>query len=496
MAQHAGDGTPARRIDPPGPKGLPLVRNLLMLMRSPAKLIEEAARRYGDVVLLSRSPLKVFLLNHPDYVRDLLVTHSRSFIQGRVHRAMKLMLGEGLLTSEGDFHLSQRRLIQPVFHRKRIARYGDTMVRVVVAHVADWQEDALVDVGEEMTELTLKAVVKVLFNSEVSTEVRAVGDAMTVASKYLVSRGRNPLGRLLHCLPLPSRRRFERARKVLDGLIYHLIEERESGGIDGEDLLYMLLQARNDDDTRMSRQQVRDEAITLVAAGHETMANALTWTWYLLARHPEVEAALHREVDAVLDARLPTVEDLPRLPYTEQVFREALRLYPPIWCTTKTAIKPVEIGGYRIPEGSLVLISQLLIHRDARWFQDPLAFRPERWTPEFKASLPHHAYFPFGAGNRQCIGESFARVEGVLVIAAIAREWTLRLADAQPVEPDTLITLRPRRVMRMRLHRRMRRPIPTTIGGLIPSAGSSVSAQGDNIKRRCLEMGRPVSWNA
>jgi cytochrome P450 len=365
---------------------------------------------------------------------------------------MKFLLGEGLITSDGELHLRQRRLIQPEFHKRRIAAYSETMTRFSEAHIADWRDGAALDMSEEMTELTLKIVAKTLFNSETPSEVDRIRDAITIANEYLVMRGLNPLGKLLHRLPLPSTRRFHRAAAALDSMIYRLIEERQASGADSGDLLSMLIMLRDEESgAGMSHRQVRDEAITFFAAGHETTANALIWTWYLLSQHPDMEAKLHAELDSALNGRTPSMDDLPNLVYTEQVLTESMRLYTPVWGTSRIAINDVEIGGYPIQKGSLVFVSQYVTHRDPRWYSDPLEFRPERWTPEFKASLPRYAYFPFGGGPRQCIGEPFAWMEGVLLLATIAKSWTMRLDQDYSLELDPLITLRPRYGMPMRV---------------------------------------------
>lgn len=447
--------TDSKQRLPPGPKGLPIIGNLPTLISSPARLVATAAQGYGDVVLLLKWPFKVYLLNHPDYIREVLVTHNQDFIQGRVHQSMKLALGEGLITSEGEFHLRQRRLIQPAFHRQRVASYGEVIADFAGRLTQPWQDGAVVDIGKEMRELTLRIILKLLFNSEYADQVQEVGDAMTTINEYLVARGRNPLGKTLHKLPLPSKRRFARAMEVLDRLIFGYIRDHEGNSNTG-DLLAMLMAAQDteEDGSRMSYQQVRDEAITLFTAGHETTSIALTWAWYLLSQHPEVAEKLYQELKSVLNGRMPTIDHLPNLTYTEQVLTESMRLYPPAWCTTRKAINDVQIGGYLIPKGGLVFVSQCVMHRDPRWFSDYDAFRPERWTPEFKASLPRYAYFPFGGGPRQCIGEPFAWMEGILILATIWQQWRLELAPGDPVETSALITLRPRYPIRMLAHRR------------------------------------------
>lgn len=440
---------------PPGPRGLPVIGNLPALVSSPARLVTRAARGYGDVILLLRWPFKAYLVNHPEYIRDVFVTHSRDFIQGRVHRSMRLALGDGLITSEGGLHRRQRRLVQPAFHRQRIASYSAVIADFAGQLSQRWQDGSVMDIGQEMRELTLRIIMKILFNSEYPGQLQEISDAMTTVNEYLVARGRNPLGMTLHKLPLPFNRRFARAMEVLDRMVYGYIQDHQSNP-DAGDVLSMLMAARDgeNDPAGMSHKQLRDETITLFTAGHETTSMALTWAWYLLSQHPEVADRLLQELQTVLDGRTPQSSDLPALKYTEQVLTESMRLYPPAWCTTRKAINDVRVGGYPIPRGALVFVSQYATHRDPRWFPDPDVFRPERWTPEFKAWLPRYAYFPFGGGPRQCIGEPFAWMEGVLILAGIWQRWRLELAPGDPVEPSALITLRPKRPIKMLAHRR------------------------------------------
>ena len=415
-----------------------------------------SARDYGDISLLSRWPFKTYLLNHPDFVKELLVTYHRDVRQGRIHRSMKLGLGEGLITSEGDFHLRQRRLMQPMFHKERIASHAQIMVDYALRHTARWQESALVNIYDEMMELTLRIVVKSLFNAEVPAQVAEIGEAMNVMRQYMVSRGRTPMGRILHKLPLSSTRRFQRQKAIVDRLIYGYMDERKHSDADA-DLLSMLLNARDPETggATMARSQVRDEAVTLAAAGHETTAVALTWTFSLLSEHPEVETKLHSELDTVLGDRPPIMSDLANLPYTERIVTESIRLYPPIWATARTVVNEISIGGYVIPKGAVAFVSPFILQRDPRWFPNPLAFQPERWTSQFKASLPRYAYFPFGAGPRLCIGEPFAWMETTLVLAAIAQRWKLRTVPGYSEDLIGSISLRPKHGIPMTLHRRV-----------------------------------------
>ncbi|HZB44448.1 MAG TPA: cytochrome P450, partial [Pyrinomonadaceae bacterium] len=406
------------------------------------------ARQYGDVAQFRIGPQKAFLLSHPDHVRDVLVTHHERFHKGRALQRSKRLLGEGLLTSEGAHHRRQRRIAQPAFHRQRVASYGAVMVEYAARAAERWREGRTLDISEEMMRLTLAIAGKTLFDADVEQhDADEVGAALTEVMElfgYLML----PYSELLEKLPfpLPPVVRFQRARKRLDAVIYRIIDERRRSGGDRGDLLSMLLLAEDEEDAgaRMSNEQVRDEVMTLFLAGHETTANLLAWTWYLLSQHPEVEARLHAELDAVLTGgRLPTVEDIPALRYTEMVVAETMRLYPPAWTVGRLAIADHEAGGYLIPKGSLVLLSQYVVHRDPRFFPDPERFDPERFTPEAKEARPPFAYFPFGGGVRRCIGEGFAWMEATLVVATLARRWRMRLAPGHTVRPAPRITLRP-----------------------------------------------------
>ncbi|MDQ2856785.1 MAG: cytochrome P450, partial [Acidobacteriota bacterium] len=320
---------------------------------------------------------------------------------------------------------------------------------------ARWQDGATMDISEEMMRLTLAIVGKTLFDADVESDAPEVGEAMSVVMD-LFNTITIPFFELLQKLPLPQLRRFDTARAKLDYIIYRMIEERRSSGKDCGDLLSMLLLAQDDegDGGRMTDAQLRDELMTIFLAGHETTANALTWTWYLLSQNPEVESRLHAELDEVLSDRLPTVEDAGRLPYTEMVLTESMRLYPPAWALGRMALNDFEIGGYRIPKRSLVLMSQYVMHRDSRYFPDPDRFDPTRWTTEARETRPQFSYFPFGGGSRRCIGEGFAWMEGILLLATLAQRWQLRLAPDQIIALRPVITLRPKHGMRMTARRR------------------------------------------
>ncbi len=431
---------------PPGPrKSLIPGRQMFSFRRDPLGFLARLAREYGDVAYFRLGPQQVFFLNHPDYIKDVLVTHHESFHKGRALQRSKRLLGEGLLTSEGAQHRRQRRLAQPAFHRQRINDYGRVMVEYAARASERWTAGETLDISREMMRLTLAIVGKTLFDADVEAEAEGVGKALTEVMQmfgYLML----PYTELLEKLPLPHTRRFMRARDSLDAVIYRIINERRASGTDHGDLLSMLMFAEDEEggSGRMSNEQVRDEAMTLFLAGHETTANLMAWTWYLLGGHPEVERKLHEELDTVLESgRLPTTEDLARLRYTEMVVAEVMRLYPPAWGLGRLSVREHNVGGYQIPKGALVLVSQFVMHRDARYFPDPERFDPERWTPEAKEARPQFSYFPFGGGVRRCIGEGFAWMEGILLVATLASRWRMRLAAGHRVTTAPLITLRP-----------------------------------------------------
>jgi len=441
-----GGSAPAvlRLPDPPGPRrGLPFAA-INAFRRDPLAFLERTHRRYGDVSHWRFGPRRVYLLAHPERVREVLVTQHRNFIKSKALQRAKVVLGEGLLTSEGEFHLRQRRLAQPAFHRERIAALGEQMVGFASEMAGEWRGGVEMDLPREMNRLTLAIAGKTLFGADVQAEADEIGESLTHALEAF-KRLTNPLAPILDRLPLPTTRRVHRARARLDQTIYRLIAQRRASGEDRGDLLSMLLAARDDegDGGGMTDLQLRDEALTLFLAGHETTANALAWTWHLLATDRQVEEKLHAELGAVLAGRAPTADDLPRLPYTRAVLAESMRLYPPAWTIGREPLEEFEAGGYRIRAGSIVLASPWIVHHDPRWWADAERFDPDRWSPEREAQLPRFAYFPFGGGPRKCIGEGFAWTEEILVLATLAQRWTLRHAPGATVGRQPLITLRP-----------------------------------------------------
>jgi cytochrome P450 len=465
---------------------------------SPILLFEHLLRTYGNIAHYRFMGTPIVFINDPDYIREILITQASSFVKERTVRRMKILLGEGLITSDDPIHIRQRRIVAPAFHRQRIASYGDQIVTSAAAHRDQWQPDQTIDISAAMMSLSLEIVAHTLFDTEVTDDICRINDEVnTIMDLYNFLVAFPRMESFLH-LPIPGILKFRRSKARLDGVVNRLIAEHKVAGEDKGDLLSMLLTSRDEqaDDTGqhtgMSDEQVRDEVLTIFLAGYETVANALTWTWYLLSQNREVEAKLHAELDAVLGhsselssqpddnirayevssrpeasrsgagaegpasppqthPRLPTLADYPNLRYTEQVFAESMRLYPPAWAMGRMSTKPVTLGPYRIPAGAHFFFSQYVMSRTPEHFPDPLRFDPDRFTPENKAARPKFTYFPFGGGSRQCIGESFAWMEGVLSIATIAQRWRMTYVSPTPPIPQAKITLRPRGPLLMRL---------------------------------------------
>ena len=418
------------------------------------------------MVPIRYGPQLVLLLHHPDLIEEVLVTRQRDFAKGRFYRILGPLLGEGLLTSEGDAWRRNRRLAQPAFHRARVAAYGQTMVDATERLLEGWRPGAVRDVHADMMRLTLNIVVKTLLDADVEGEAAAVGEALPEALRELDGLMNGPAFLLPQALPTPGKRRLARAVRRLDAVVYRIIAERRAGPGDRGDLLSMLLQAHGEPgepdrpgeagsppgrDAPADR-QLRDEVMTIMLAGHETTALALTWTWYLLSQHPEAFEPLLEELRRELGGRPPQVSDLPRLPYTEQVLTEAMRLYPPIPVIGRQAIAACELGGYPVPAGTPVSCPLWSVHRDPRFYEAPDDFRPQRWAQGLASRLPRFAYFPFAGGPRGCIGSSFAMMEATLVLATIARRFQPRLVPGHPVVPVSSLTLRPASGLPMTLH--------------------------------------------
>jgi cytochrome P450 len=449
---------------PPG-----MQRNLLWFALSkfrpvnPIFLFQHLAETYGDIAHYKIGHHHIVFLNHPDYIREVLVVQNDNFIKERTVQRSKMLLGEGMITAEGAEHRAQRQTAQPAFHRQRIGEYGRIMVEEA-AHIRDsWRDGEQRDIARDMMHLTLKVVARTLFATDLRQEVYELAAAINrIMGLYNFLIMLPAAEWLVHFRP-PGLAAFVRARKRIDAVVYRMIDAHRRGGVDRGSLLDLMLATSpaNDEVSRQSShdqsprdQSLRDQVITIFLAGYETVANALSWTWYLLSQNPDSEAKMHRELETVLNGRLPTVEDVPRLRYTESVLAESLRLYPPAWAMGRYARNDFELGEFYLPARTTVLISQFITHRDARYFPDPERFDPERFSVEGKARRAKFTYFPFGAGVRQCIGESFAWMEGVLVLATLAQKWKLGLVPGHRVEPQPLITLRPKYGMLMNLEAR------------------------------------------
>lgn len=438
----------------PGPTSWLPGGNFLAFRRNPLTFFTKTARTYGDVARFSFGSQPAYLVSHPDFIEDILVTSAKKFMKGVALQRAKKLLGEGLLTSEAHLHLRQRRTIQPLFHRQQVHRFAEAMVR----HALRWRETladgATIDVTGEMAGLTLSIVGETLFSTNVQRDADEVREALTDAVQSF-AYAMLPRIELFERLPMGPFVKVRKARARLDRIIHRVIAERRSGrsavapgasADHADDLISMLLAARDPENPSapgMSDQQIRDEAMTIFLAGYETTANTMAWTWHLLGISPHVEDKLHDEIRRVIGNRAPTVADVPKLEYTRSVIAESMRVYPPAWTMGRRAIVPHQIGGYEIEKDALVLTSQWVVHHDPRWWPDPLAFRPERWLPE--AKRPRFAYFPFGGGSRLCIGESFAWTEAILLLATIAQRWTF--TPVTPPTPEPRITLRPRDLM-------------------------------------------------
>lgn len=441
---------------PPGPKGYWLSGHLPLYRKGPLDFLTRCAREHGDVVGLRFAHRRIALINHPDLIEQVLVTQNAHFRKHFALRLNPLLLGQGLLTSEGDFWLRQRRLVQPAFNRSRLADYAPAMVDATVRLIAEWRSGQERDVHMEMRRLSLAIAAKTLFDADArDADAEEITRALEVSSANFMDRFQRSVP-LPNWLPTPGNLKLKRAVRSLDAILYRFIRQRRELSIqslhaaqEGRDLLSLLLNARDVDDGRgMNDKQVRDEAMTLFLAGHETTALALSWTWYLLARNSEAEEALVRECRAVLGqdgsaCRLPVFDDVARLRFTEAVVLEAMRLYPPAYILGREALTDVTLGGYRFPRGTTVFMSQWVVQRDARFFDQPEEFRPERWLDESIKKMPKFAYFPFGGGPRLCVGGTFAMMEMVLILATLAPRFRFTLTPGAVVAPAAAFTLHP-----------------------------------------------------
>jgi cytochrome P450 len=436
-------------LRPPGPKPNFLIGNMPLATREPLEVFSRWAREYGDIFYYRAGWIHVYFLNHPDFIEYVLVRNPENFRKDRVIQNSRWFLGKGLLTNEGEPWKRQRRLSQPAFHKERIASYAETMIDSAERMLANWHSGDRLDAHQEMMRITLRIVVRALFAAE-ADQTERISRSLNVIMQNL-SGVRMILPPLLRHLPLPGMMELRRAVNQLDSVVLDIIRQRRWKKQDSGDLLSMLLASREEDGCAMDDTQLRDEVMTFLLAGHETTALALTWSWYLLSNHAEAEQRLHEEVDRVLAGRVPGISDLPSLTYTEAVIKEALRLFPPAWTVARTVIQDFDLGEYRIPAGSDVVMSQWIMHRDRRFFSDPERFDPGRWSANRSKNLPRFAYFPFGGGPRQCIGASFAMMEAVLLLVTIARRFRLRMVDGSQVTPVPNLTLRPRQRILMEI---------------------------------------------
>jgi cytochrome P450 len=444
----------ARAPVAPGPKGNPVLGVMSEFSRDTFGFIERC-RAYGDVVRMRFLYLTAYFLYHPRDIEYVISTNARNFIKSRNQRSplFQRLVGNGLLTSEGEVWKRQRRLAQPAFHRHRINAYAETMTDYAQRMVSTWRAGEVRDIHRDMMRLTLEIVVKTLFNADVSAEADKVGRVLSrIVTPFA---GQATLKWIMdNRLPTITHRRFNRDAREIDMIVYRIINERRRSGQDQGDLLSMLLNATDEDGSQLSDKQLRDEVMTIFLAGHETTALTLSWAWYLLAQNPEVEKNFHAELAGVLAGRLPTMEDLSRLHYTEMIAKESMRLYPPAYALGREALTECEIGGFKVPAGAQVFMFQWATQRDARFFAEPEKFYPERWTQDFSNSLPKYAYFPFGGGPRACIGNYFAMMEIVLLLATIGQQFRFSLLPEHPVRLMPAMSLRPADGIKVVLNRR------------------------------------------
>jgi cytochrome P450 len=442
-------------VDVPG--GVPLLGHLGTFKRAPLETMSGWWRQYGDALRFRLGPKTLHLFSHPDLAEEILVQQADRFVKVYDPRrpvGLALVLGNGLVTSSGEVWKRHRRIIQPVFHRSRMAAMADRMAQVGEQRITGWadHEGHSVDIAVEMMQLALEVISQTMFTVSMAQHIDQISHALRVSLKYAFDSFHNPL-RLPSWVPTQRNREFRSVMQFMDGLIYGLLAERRRTGATHGDLLDLLLQARDEETgIGLSDQELRDEALTIFAAGHETTANALAWTWYLLATHPEAKARFYEEVDRVLQGRTPNADDLQHLPYTRAIFDESLRLYPPAPAVQRKAAVSTTMGGLPLPAGALVLVGTYNLHRHPAFWPNPDQFLPARWL-DSEQSAARYAYLPFGAGPRACVGIHFASLEGPLLMALIGRRYDLQLAQ-ETVEPELMVTLRPKGGIRMILQPR------------------------------------------
>lgn len=427
---------------PPGPPGLPFVGHLTDFRRDPLGFLDKLARLYGDIVFIEIAGKPVYIINKPEYIQELLIYQSDKLHKALALEVLKPVFGQGLLTSEDDFHKKQRKLSAPAFARQKLFGYAETMIALAEDMNREFAVKRELDMHEAMMRLTLKIVAKTLFGSNVDGDTdrvaQAIEDIMAITDRIL-----NPLGPVLNALPTPKTLRFHAAVKDLDEIIFRIIAQKKAEGGEGNDLLSTLMAVRDEDGNPMSDKQLRDECLTIFLAGHETTANALSWTWYLLSQNPQVREKFEAELAQFADKEKLSAEEYPKLIYTRQIISESFRVFPPAWMISRQIMADIQLGGYTIPKGVMIVISQWAVHHNPKYWPDPFKFDPGRFAPELADTRHKFTFFPFGGGIRQCIGDQFAWMEAVLLLASIGRKFRFQTVSTQPPKPQPLITLRP-----------------------------------------------------
>lgn len=437
------------RSVPPGPRGYLFLGSVRDVARNPAIFYASARRQFGDIVRFRALPwFHWYFIAHPNDIDHVLRANHRNYIKGVFARPLKLMLGEGLVTSDGEHWRRHRRLVHPAFHRRRLTTLGPVISSLTESMLEEWASryrgGVSFNVADEMMALTFQIVGRALFGADLQAMASQVSSELAEVLDYIDYRSYHVFAPA-ECVPTPRNRRFLRSRRALDDVVNRLIEGRRRSGDAGHDLLSMLMEARDEGTGQgLSGSELRDEVMTLLLAGHETTSVALSWTWYLLSLHPAVDEKLYEELEIVLGGRLPTVDDLPRLEYTRMVLEESMRLYPPAWGMVRQAVGEDELGGYRIPAGSPVAISQYVTHRHSEFWDEPERFNPDRFLPALASERAQFAYFPFSGGPRSCIGSHLAMMEARLILATVAQRYRLQVVPGHIVTPEPLVTLRPK----------------------------------------------------
>ncbi|WP_051404889.1 cytochrome P450 [Bacillus cihuensis] len=436
---------------PQGPKGKLLTGHIKDFQADPLAYFTHLSNEYGDVAKIKFGPFQnVYLISNPDLIKEVLVTKQKSFIKSKAMHSLEDVMGQGLFTSEKEFHMSQRRLIQPAFKRSHINSYGQDMIDITTDYLSTWKNGEERIITQDMMSITLGIICKTMFSMDLKQGYELLGKSVETVIKMAVKRMR-PIVRMPLWVPTKNNRQYKKVIQELDQIIYGMIEKRREDPVGHNDMLSILMNAKDDENRLgMTNKQVRDELMTTFLAGHETTANALSWTLYLLSQNPEVEKKLFDEIDTVIGSRPPTPDDFKNLTYTQNIIWESLRVYPPSFIVEREVDEDVMIGGYQFKKGEMVMVCQYVMHRKPEYFDNPESFIPERFENNFIKTIPAYAYFPFGGGSRVCIGNHFALMEAVLVLACIAQRYRLKLApDHHEIIPIPTITLRPRRGLRM-----------------------------------------------